>query len=271
MYKVIVERPRRTKGNSLKAARLRDDLDGPLHLGIRAGYGRPELNENLTPLRRYLCAQVGRLWSRVYSEISREIDRRNIVQQHICQHLDDFIAIKVERRGKLLIDLFRSRRFWLDGSIIHQELYVDPDTGLIRRNKAYQSWRRAAANRRRAARAEIELRRRVVDERTQLHRLAGGWFLVHIAPLSRKRAVEVSAKDGVMGRRHLDAPFDVLLRRTTSQVQHADAAERRKLYGSESVYAVSKRQLSRREMRDYGLPTAESLETWETWQKSLDW
>jgi hypothetical protein len=57
MYKVILERPRRTKDNALKAARLRDDRDGPMRLGMRAGYGRPDLNENPSPLRRSLCVQ----------------------------------------------------------------------------------------------------------------------------------------------------------------------------------------------------------------------
>jgi hypothetical protein len=225
-----------------------------MHLGMRAGYGRPQLNENLTPLRRYLCAQVGRPWDRVYSEISKEIDRRNTVQQHIYQHLDDFIAIKVEWRGDRLIDLRRSCRFWLDGSAIHQKLYVDPDTGLIRRNKAYQSWRRATADAHRAARAEIEMRRRILDDCTQLHRLAGGWFLVQIAPLPHKHAAEFDTKRIGIRRENLDARFDVLLRRTTSPVQKADAAARRELYGSDAAYAVSKRQLSRREMKAYGLP-----------------
>jgi hypothetical protein len=254
MYKVIVERARRVKGNAVRAARLRSDQEGPMRLGMRAGYGRPQLNENLSPLRRYLCAQVGRPWDRVYGEISKEIDRRNAVQRHIYQHLDDFIAIKVERRADRLVDLRRSRRFWLDGSTIHQELYVDPDSALIRRNKAYQSWRRATAGAHRVAQEETAMRRRILDDCTQLHRLAGGWFLVQIAPLPHKHAAELSTERIAVRREDMNARFDVLLRRSTSLNQKADAAARRELYGSESVYAVSKRQLSRREMKAYVLP-----------------
>src|SRR5262245_62228647 len=95
MYKVIVERPRGWKSKSSHAVRRRDDLDGPKQLGIRAGYDRPALNENLSPLRRFLHAQVGRPWSKVYSEIASGIDRRNTVQQHIYQQADDFIASQV--------------------------------------------------------------------------------------------------------------------------------------------------------------------------------
>jgi hypothetical protein len=69
MYKVIVERPRRGKEGDATAARLREDFDGPMRLGMRAGYGYRSLNENLAPLRRYLHAQIGRPWDKVFSEI----------------------------------------------------------------------------------------------------------------------------------------------------------------------------------------------------------
>ena len=95
MYKVIVERPRSGKRTRPAALRLRNDLDGPMRLGMRACNDYLDLNENLQPLRRYLRAQLGRPWDKVYSEICARIDRRNTVQQHIHQHIDDFIAIKV--------------------------------------------------------------------------------------------------------------------------------------------------------------------------------
>ena len=105
MYKVIVERPRRGKEGDALAARLRNDFDGPMRLGMRAGYGYRSLNENLAPLRRYLHAQIGRPWNKVFSEICAGIDRRNTVQQHIHQHIRDFIAIDVDVREGRLVDL----------------------------------------------------------------------------------------------------------------------------------------------------------------------
>jgi hypothetical protein len=45
MAKVIVERPRKYKGNDAAAVRRRDDFDSPQFLGIRAGYGHA--NERL--------------------------------------------------------------------------------------------------------------------------------------------------------------------------------------------------------------------------------
>src|SRR6266404_9494791 len=99
MYKVIVERPRRGKRPRPLAIRFRNDLLGPAHLGMRAAYDHRELNENLNPLRRYLRTQVGRPWSKVFSEICATIDRRNTVQQHIHQHIDQFIATRVGVRN----------------------------------------------------------------------------------------------------------------------------------------------------------------------------
>ena len=144
MYKVIVERPRRGKEGDAIAARLRKDLDGPMRLGTRAGYGYRSLNENLAPLRRYLHAQIGRPWNKVFSEICAGIDRRNTVQQHIHQHIRDFIAVDVDVREGRLVDLSARWGFLRRDSGISQELYVDPRTGLIRPNKDYRSWRHGA-------------------------------------------------------------------------------------------------------------------------------
>lgn len=47
MYKVIVERPRRGKYGHDRAARRRNDLEGPTSLGMRVGYGYRSLNESL--------------------------------------------------------------------------------------------------------------------------------------------------------------------------------------------------------------------------------
>ena len=132
MYKVIVERPRRGKEGDAIAARLRKDFDGPMRLGMRAGYGYRSLNENLAPLRRYLQAQIGRPWNKVFSEICAGIDRRNTVQQHIHQHIRDFIAIMSTPAKGGWLTLQPRWGFLGRDSGISQELYVDPRTGLIR-------------------------------------------------------------------------------------------------------------------------------------------
>lgn len=63
----------------------------------RMHYEGKQLNENLTPLKRFLRAQVGRPWDKVYSEINEHVKVKNTVQAHIRQHIDNFIAIKTHR------------------------------------------------------------------------------------------------------------------------------------------------------------------------------
>jgi hypothetical protein len=253
MYKVIVERPRRWKGRDALAARLRNDFDGPMRLGTRAGYGYRELNENLAPLRRYLHAQIGRPWNKVFSEVCAGIDRRNIVQQHIHQHIRDFIAIDVGVRGGRLVDLAPRSAFLARGSGISQELYVDPRTGLIRPNRDHRSWRRGIAEHRRRELAQIAIRRRAVDERTFLLLLDDIWFRVETDVLPSERLVE-SVVDGKPHRRMAaDFRYDVVLRRHISWTISSDRQQCEHLYGSRDLYAVSKRQIPTREIKAHRL------------------
>src|ERR1700736_4474108 len=97
MARVIVERPR-IKAHGSNKGRAVDWDDMPSHEGMRRARAlrgdRRQLNENLAPLRRYLERQVGRPWDKVYSEISRHLRVDNAVQQHVRDHLRDFVAVK---------------------------------------------------------------------------------------------------------------------------------------------------------------------------------
>jgi len=239
MFKVIVERPRKGKSDGSFAARRRRDFEGPPQLGMRAGYGYRSLNENLNPLRRYLRAQVGRPWNKVYSEIARNIDRRNTVQQHIYQHLSDFVAIKVGRRDGQLVDLADPLSSFRMTSSLRQELYVDPRTGLLRVNEDYRSWRKIASERARARQVKIDAHVRILDELTQLHLLNGEWYEVRLAQVPVSPSPEA-------------ALFDVVMKRAIPTAGK-DVQERARCYGSHKLYAVSKRQLSRREKQRYDL------------------
>lgn len=246
MFKVIVERPRKSKGSGRIANRRRNDFDGPTFLGMRAGLGYRALNENLSPLRRYLHAQIGRPWNKVHAEISAGIDRRNTVQLHVLAHIDEMIAIQVEWHDGELVDV-KDRACWRRNDLptIRQKLYVDPRTGLIRRNEAWKSYSAQRRESDRAARKELARRFRRIDDETRLLLLNGEWFEVRIAQVPKDTPV-----------------FDVVLKRLVS-TRLVDARVddsrhvREKLYGEHWLrhrYAKSKRQLSRREIEDYGLP-----------------
>jgi hypothetical protein len=206
---------------------------------MRAGYQHRALNENLNPLRRYLRAQVGRPWSKVYSEIAGNIDRRNTVQQHIYQHLDQFVATKVEWQDDRLVDLTHGPWNW-NASTLRQEMYVDPRTGLLRVNKNYRAWRRISRENAAEEQAKIDARRRTLSELRQLHLLDGEWYEVQLARLPDRANLQARC-------------FDVIAKKMIPRDEWFYSEERRRLYGSSGVYAVSKRQLSRREKQAHGL------------------
>ena len=239
MFKVIVERPRKWKDPKNRAERRRNDFDGPCFLGMRAGLGRPALNENLNPLKRYLHAQVGRPWNKVFAEIAARIDRRNTVQQHVYQHIDDYIAVQVAWRSGDLVDLKQPWPSYRTGRPeLLQPLYVDPRSGLIRPNKRYRTWS-AEWRAWKKATDEANLRqRRQLDASTLLMRLEDEWYEVRVASYPWDDSVTV---------------FDVVLK---CELHSRDPCmdERKKLYGGWDTYAVSKRQLSRREIERYELP-----------------
>ncbi|MFT3792760.1 MAG: DUF2384 domain-containing protein [Rudaea sp.] len=133
MFKLIVERPRVPAHGNRERREPVDENSRSRESLRRRHTDRKTLNENLAPLARFLCKQVGRPWDKVHAEICKGIDRRNTVQQHIHQHLDDYVITEV-----IVIDgrLHFQHRWMglraLDGDWVHQDLYVCPSTGLRR-------------------------------------------------------------------------------------------------------------------------------------------
>src|SRR4051812_39875839 len=102
MAKVIVERPRvgsrargKGKGYKRRLARIAPE-DRPRREGMKHHGGNTKsLNEHLGPLGRYLEGQVGRPWNDVFAEICAHIDRNSAVQDHVRDHLGDFVTTDV--------------------------------------------------------------------------------------------------------------------------------------------------------------------------------
>jgi hypothetical protein len=259
MFEVIIERPRRGSrmGHHRRARRMDANVDvrrDPDSIPHQIGLGRwttlgnwKSLNENLAPLRRYLERQVNRPWDKVWSEISQNLSASSTVQQHVRDHVGDFVAIRT---------FVKDGTVWLTGRFgqptrlteSHRRLYVDPRTGLLRKNKyfvARQKKRRdmlAAAEKHRAARM------RVISETVQAHKLDDDcWWEIRLAAIPMKIITYPSpARPGQYSVRE---PFtDVVLRAKLSQLPVEE------LYGRDGVFAASKRQLSRREIVALGLP-----------------
>ena len=144
MAKVLVEEPRRGRAHArcIQGSRRRRwnrvDADGegaPAHIGMqRVGLACKNFGDHLGPLYRYLRRQVNRPWNKVYGELCSVLDRRNVVQNHLFQHIGDRVAIDTRwvdgevhaRNGRGMQPLAETR----------YEMYVHPRTGILLVNRA---------------------------------------------------------------------------------------------------------------------------------------
>ncbi|MDE8345631.1 MAG: hypothetical protein POH28_05570 [Acidocella sp.] len=177
MAKIIVERPRRGD-HSERKGRVRVLEDLPQREGMRRphllrGWGK-ELNENLQPLRRYLERQVGRPWDKVYAEIAKNLRVDNTVQQHVRDHLHNFVAVTPRR----VFGGWWSRRGM---GLWYQPLYVDPVTGLLCRTDRLPEKK---ARRRTKLHRPPETPTRIgLSPDRELRLIDGLWYEVRLAPM----------------------------------------------------------------------------------------
>ena len=235
MSKVIVERPRAGRSWVRKSGRTSavvDDDGEPLRTakgaareGARKTRKTKSLNENLNPLKRYLATNVGRPWNKVYAEISEHLKPTSTVQQHVRDHLADFVAAKTRSEKGVLMANTRWGRL-MPLSDCHHLYYVHPRTGLLRKNAGRVTFAEARRRAEAAHAAERAKRMRVIDAKTQLHLFDGAWWEAKLA------------KTGPLG-----ADVDVVRRAKLSTL----APE--VLYGRHGFHACAKRQLSKAEMK----------------------
>ncbi|NWG54128.1 MAG: hypothetical protein HXY28_10445 [Hydrogenophilaceae bacterium] len=235
MAKVIVERPRHNSRHGHftpgRARALTDDDDAPLSVRVKPTRQAKtkHLNEHLGPLKRFLEKQVGRPWDKVYSEVSANLKAANPVQQHVRDHLDDFVAVRTRmENGKVM-----SQHPYLGPVGLEREwrrFYVHPKTGLLRRNPHWATWaakRKADAAAKAAERAK---RMRSVSSYVQLHKLDdGGWWEITLKDFGAE-----PARDAVLAAGLSTLPAE-------------------ELYGRGDIYAARKRPLSKKEKRALGL------------------
>lgn len=260
MSKVIVERPR--WGSRMRTVRRVRRLD-PRHVVIdeeavdpypsRIGHKAhakqsrriKSLNENLAPLRRFLDKQVGRPWDDVWSEISAQLRPTSTVQQHVRDHVDDFVAVRTFlHEGNVYFHTTTGPRSLENPRYRWLRLYVCPTTGKLCRNDTRASWR--AERRRLVAARAADLWERMRDlgpMRVLMLLDDGNWWDVQLARVAH---VHVRLPDG----RWVD--------RTPPIVDVVEAAELSTLardarYGRRDVHAVAKRPLSKREIRRHRL------------------
>ncbi len=237
MAKVIVERPRlgggrRAKGYRRRLARYGED-GSPAREGIKAPWGnqRKSFNEHLGPLRRYLDSQVGRPWNLVFSEICERINRNSVVQDHVRDHIDQYVktcVIEIDGVPCSGEGGYTYGRPLRDHAWTHW--YVCPRTGLLRKLPNHRRPRCGVPE----PTPPIEFVR--VTETVQCRRIDGEWWLVDLRPLPFE------------GQRV--AGLDPILNRPVMQIT---ACVARLAYGA-PVYCASRRRLGRKELRQFPIP-----------------
>jgi hypothetical protein len=221
MAKVIVERPRRGGARGFpRAASGGRGRTGLEELCRREGIRRPwisdrkGLNENLSPLYRYLRSQVGRPWDKVYAEVCQRINRDSAVQLHIWQHLVQFVCTDphvisgdVRRWG--------GRRWFA--------FYVDPKSGLLRQNSEHFRWRSLRP------RPKPPCDRIRIDDTREYRLMEGLWYELTFAPIPEQ----------------MYGIYDAVLKKGYPALTPTHLYE---CHGR-AVYVARKRQLNKKELR----------------------
>jgi hypothetical protein len=120
MHKVIVERPRFGGRDARQGRKPRDLETLPLKLGMRRPYGYygKELNDFLSPLRRYLRKQAGRPWNKVYSEICVGLKAGHPLHDHLKRHALELVCFGNPKSA--------------GAACGNAEVFVDARTGILR-------------------------------------------------------------------------------------------------------------------------------------------
>ena len=264
MSHVIVERPRHGGGWARKG-RVLDHDDLPSHEGIRRAHrrGRKYLNENLNPLKRFLCKQVGRPWDAVYAEICANLRPDSTVQQHVRDHVENYVLFRAGHPARPYLSGYRGRPWY-------QPLYVDPQDGLLKRTDDLPHVK--AARRAEQEKLAPTADRVPLGPEAELRRIDGLWYEIRLAPLPEPKYVAFISRESVPGRQRsprVSVPVDVVKRLLdTPPVEDAVSRvlipagptfdttaawrEYRRAY-PDRRYAVAKRRLSRAKLRQHGL------------------
>jgi hypothetical protein len=244
-----VSGPRKGKRFSPAEFRRFDwDIDDAPFVGGLVGHGleksligvrRHGRGLNTKPMERYLARQVGRIWNDVLSDIHAELRRADIAEEHWPHVAISCVSDRAEVvDGQVTVKNWRGKDILLSDEGA-PKFYVDPRNGRLHRNSAIVTYRmhqkRAAA----AKASELASRMRALSPTVQLHLLAdGNWWEVTLAGPDWTRSKEqMSVEDVVLKAGLSDLPREVL-------------------YGGGRALGISKRPLSSREIKRYGLRTA---------------
>jgi len=239
MHKVVVERPRWNPGPGKhgRRANLPDELL-PKFEGIKRPHlHRKGLTDLLGPLRRWLHSQLGRSWNDVYSEACAVIKPDSVIRAHIKTHLLEFVERHTFMRdGEVWCFSGRWRVEEMPVQLagrFRASFYVHPQTGFLCEIPVRPRHRWCDKNIDRRA-----VTQRWLNDTTLLRQLNGCWFECRMGKFPEQF---------LKG----DSPwrFDVAEKKMICR------SIAKGIYGVH-VYCIAKRQLSRRQLRCFGLRNA---------------
>lgn len=209
----------------------------------RSRWKDSEFNDFGTPIRGLVHKNVGRKWDDVFSEFCAQYDRRAAINKHLFHHL---LGV-VERKLVIIDGELHLRSRWRCETLkeAYVEYYVDPRDGILKRNSDFQNRKQVRREREKQLADEKAKTVRVVDKLTELHLINNTWFEVKFVERGGERkwhAYQNYYRKRVTGYYVTEYPYayDVLLKKNVDTKR----------------VAISKRTLSKNELRDHGIKKA---------------
>lgn len=228
MPRILVERSRTGGFGKTFWDRSEPDEESPTREGMRwpHRYNTRNLNDHLSPLTRFLEANVGHPWDDVYSEIRRNVDIRTILGHHLIEHVKNYVSTQTE-------DRWRFARF----------IVVD---GLLQRNMQSYAYRKFPSYRTPPNPDEIVK----PDEKLAFQRIDGIWYIIHLAEV---RKAEINSRDVLTRYKVVDEKIIWNEDRTAPLRKEPRICMQDASYPAHGLYAVSKKQCNTQELRRAGL------------------
>jgi hypothetical protein len=238
-----------------KHTRLEDAADLLHREGIRDRHEhRKCLNENLNPLIGLLRKNVRRPWNKIVHELHQVFKPTSVVNQHIYQHLNDFVAqtCVIGEDGDIYVNPTGWRRMAKLADRHDVRFYVHPTTGCLLENDHHKSYRQirrehAEESKREAAKyvrvvepGKIELRKR---KDTDI------WYVCDIAPVPIGAKVEFMGPD----QRRVESPISVRDLWDSKWVIHPTSWRFRRYYSYDmsETYVTAVRSAPKKLIRKY--------------------
>lgn len=145
---------------------------------------RKSFNENLNPLKNFLRVNVGRPWDKIYSDICTAFDKRKVVNNHILEHLFQYVEREVyiidgkpHTMNKFRYSSSPEYSLIEPGSSRWPNYYVDPRDGIMKLPKQGKSRRILEAEGRPAREKKLAGLYHRIDDDNHLFFKNGVWWV----------------------------------------------------------------------------------------------